>query len=87
MKKKKLPPYVLMTKDGKTGTHMRLQEKEFDEPQEYWRDAGAWGTQFKMLSDGSLVTTGFSGDLASLNGIPLIPCTKAAWKKSNQGYV
>jgi hypothetical protein len=80
MKDKKLPPYVWFT-NGKSRTAMRLIDQR-----RYWRDGGAWGTEFKIESDGSITTCGHTGKLSHLNGKKLVPCTKAEWKKDNGQY-
>ena len=75
----KLPTFVWFT-DGKNRTAMRLTGGT------YWRDSGAWGTDFIIEEDGTITSCGHTGVLKYLNGKKLISCTKAEWKKDNGQY-
>jgi len=50
----------------------------------YWRDAGAWGCNTKVV-DGKLRVSA-QGHLRHLNGNPLFEVSEEVWRKSNGQY-
>ncbi len=47
---------------------------------EYWVDAGAWGMPAKYDENGVLRMV---SHMKNLDGLELVPCTEAEWRKAN----
>lgn len=62
---------------------LRLQE----DGQTYWRDAGAWRVGTEEV-DGKLQFVRDDSRVAvKIEGLPVIPVTKAEWAEDNDGYI
>ena len=75
MKKSDLPKYVMLGQ-----TEMRLKEDE------YWRNAGLWGVNYK-IKNGKLFSDLPDMKDHGLHNVELIPITEEEWRKGNEGYV
>lgn len=75
-----LPKYVMFGGGNvkNLGTEMRLAGNF------YYRDAGNWRIEFKVV-DGKLFSVCKDADY--LDNVELTPITKEQWAKGNEGYV
>jgi hypothetical protein len=70
-----LPKFVSLD-----GCEMRLKDSQ------YWRDAGNWGVDYKII-DGKLLSWHWRLGHDWLHRVELIPITEEEWRKGNKGYV
>ena len=78
--------YVMIQEaSGELHTAMRFVKNNTDTdiPMGYWRDAGQWGCEAKVV-DGKLLINS-PGD--RLDNLPLIGVSQVTWAEDNEGYL
>lgn len=73
--KPELPPFVSMN-----GIELRLRGKE------YWRDAGLWSVNYKII-DGKLLSWCWRSPVHKYHRVELIPITEEKWRIGNIGHI
>lgn len=78
----KFPEFAKIV-DGKGTEHVfRLVRKNGEA--RYYRDAGRWTINFRVVSGTTLVSV---TDIEFLNDKVMIPCSHKEWKHNNAGYL
>jgi hypothetical protein len=77
----KLPKYVSLN-----GTALKLEHTDDGNHYHYWRVAGLWGVDYKII-DGKLYSWHWRMGHDWLHRVELIPITEQEWRNDNRGYV
>lgn len=86
--KNKLPKYVRLN-----NTAMRLLKAgnnafSYNESEQYWRDAGYWGIDFRFDEiEQKWYSVSIGEETDWLNNIELIPITRKEYREENKGYL